>query len=72
LISSNSSSLGDTQVTIECRLASDSMLALGILGEGKGVGKGVGNGVGKGVGSSLIGDRHLFIPLGTSSRIDGG
>jgi hypothetical protein len=32
----------------------------------------VGNGVGKGVGSSLIGDRHLFIPLGTSSRIDGG
>lgn len=71
LISSNSSSLGERQV-IDSLLMSDSILDLGILGEGKGVAKGVGRGVGKGVGISLIGDRHLFIVLGTSRSIDGG
>lgn len=47
-------------------------LALGNRGDGSGVGRGVGSGVGRGVGSSLIGDRHLLILLGTSRRIDGG
>lgn len=71
LISSSSSSLGDTQV-VASLFASISMAALGIRGEGKGVGRGVGKGVGNGVGNSRIGERHLFMLLGTSSRIDGG
>lgn len=72
LISSNSSSLGDTHVAVDSLFASISILALGMRGEGSGVGKGVGNGVGKGVGSSLMGERHLLMPLGTSKRMDGG
>lgn len=70
LISSSSSSLGDTQDATS--LLVSSILALGIRGEGRGVGSGVGRGVGRGVGSSLMGDRHLLIPLGTSRRMDGG
>lgn len=59
-------------VAVESLFTSCSGLALGNLGEGSGVGKGVGRGVGKGVGSSLMGERHLFIPLGTSRSMDGG
>lgn len=61
-------------MVVDSLLISDSILeeARGILGDGRGVGSGVGSGVGRGVGSSRIGDRHLFILLGTSSRIDGG
>lgn len=68
VISSNSSSLGDTHVIVGSLLISVSILALGSLGDGNGVGRGVGNGVG----NSRIGDKHLLIPLGTSSNIDGG
>lgn len=72
LISSNSSSLGDIHVIGESHFISDSSLHRGILGDGSGVGVGVGSGVGRGVGNSLIGDKHLLMPLGTSSNIDGG
>lgn len=71
-ISSNSSSLGDTHVAVDSLFVSGSILALGIRGEGRGVGSGVGKGVGRGVGSSRIGERHLLMPQGTSSKIDGG
>lgn len=53
-------------------LMSESIFDLGIRGDGNGVAKGVGRGVGKGVGNSLMGDKHLFILLGTSRRIEGG
>lgn len=72
LISSNSSSLGEMQVPVDSLLLSGSIATLDILGDGSGVGIGVGRGVGRGVGISLIGERHLLIPLGTSSRIEGG
>lgn len=57
---------------VESLFNSDSNFTRGIRGEGKGVGEGVGRGVGNGVGSSRIGERHLFILLGTSRRIEGG
>lgn len=72
LISSSSSSLGEMQVVVDSLLLSISIQARGIRGDGSGVGRGVGKGVGKGVGSSLIGDKHLFMELGTSSRMEGG
>lgn len=71
LISSSSSSLGEMHVIVESLFIICSVL-LGNRGEGKGVGRGVGRGVGSGVGSSRMGERHLLIPLGTSSRIEGG
>lgn len=59
-------------MTVDSLLLSVSILTRGILGDGKGVGNGVGRGVGNGVGNSLMGDKHLLIPLGTSSNIEGG
>lgn len=72
LISSISSSLGDIQHTADSSGSWSNGIALGSLGEGRGVGIGVGKGVGSGVGSSRIGERHLLILLGTSRSIDGG
>lgn len=72
LISSSSSSLGEMHITADSSGSCCKAIALGNLGDGRGVGKGVGRGVGSGVGSSRIGERHLLIPLGTSRRIDGG
>lgn len=72
LISSSSSSLGDILITADSSGSWSKGIALGSLGDGRGVGIGVGRGVGSGVGSSRIGERHLLIPLGTSRRIDGG
>lgn len=71
LISSSSSSLGENIIADSSGSRSKG-IDLGNLGDGRGVGIGVGRGVGSGVGSSLIGERHLFIPLGTSRRMEGG